>query len=292
MIRPGNRTAGECRPADQEETEEKNGRMKTAMQANYHTHTVRCHHAEGTEREYIEQAISRKLRILGFSDHAPQVFDHYVSGCRMLPEELENYVYTLRELREEYAGRVEILIGLEAEYYPRYFDRLLKLIRPFRPDYLILGQHFLENEDEGIPPCPRPTEDEARLERYVKQTTEAMETGVFSCFAHPDILNYTGDPRIYRKWYEKLCVRAKELDIPLEMNMLGYVTGRHYPNPAFFQIAREVGNEIILGCDAHAPGRVADPAEIDRCTQFLHDCGIHQVIGRMNLKPPAPETSR
>ena len=54
------------------------------MQANYHTHTVRCNHAEGTEREYIEQAIARKVRTLGFSDHSPQVFDGgYVSGFRI-----------------------------------------------------------------------------------------------------------------------------------------------------------------------------------------------------------------
>lgn len=102
------------------------------MRANYHTHTVRCHHAEGTEREYIEQGLKRGLEILGFSDHSPQVFDHYVSSFRMLPDQLEDYVMTLRALREEYAGRMAIPIGLEAEYYPKYFHRLLDLIRPFR----------------------------------------------------------------------------------------------------------------------------------------------------------------
>jgi len=257
------------------------------MLANYHTHTVRCHHAEGTEQAYIEQAIERKLKTLGFSDHAPQVYDgSYISGCRMLPEQLEDYVTTLRTLQKEYEGKIEILIGLEAEYFPKYFHRLMDLIRPFQLDYLILGQHFLGNEDDGIPPCPRPTEEESRLEWYVNQTLEALETGAFSCFAHPDILNYTGDEGIYRKWYEKLCVRAKELNIPLEMNMLGYATNRHYPNAQFFRIAQEVGNEVILGCDAHAPGRVADPDEIMRCRRFLQDCGIHEVAERMKLIPP------
>lgn len=256
------------------------------MEANYHTHTVRCNHAKGTEREYIEQALARGLKTLGFSDHTPQLYDGYVSGFRMLPEQLEDYVTTLRGLKEEYAGRIEIFIGLEAEYYPRYFVRLLNLIRPFHLDYLILGQHFTGNESDGEPPCPRPTEDEKRLERYVKQTFEAMETGCFSCFAHPDILNFMGDPKIYRKWYEKLCIRAKELSIPLEMNMLGYATGRHYPNSAFFRIVQEVGNEVILGCDAHEPKRVADPAEIDRSMFFLKESGINQTVGRMVLIPP------
>ena len=256
------------------------------MIANYHTHTVRCHHAKGTEREYIEQALARGVQILGFSDHTPQVFDDgYVSSIRMLPEQLEDYVITLRSLREEYAGRIQIKIGLEVEYYPKIFDRLMNLIRPWDLDYLILGQHFSENEPEGRA-CPQPTESEADLERYVKQVIQAMETGVFSCVAHPDILNYTGEMRAYRKWYEKLCVRALELHIPLEMNMLGYITGRHYPNKAFFRIMQEVGNDVILGCDAHNPERVADPSEEERCIQFLGECGINQILGRMNLISP------
>ena len=41
------------------------------MYANYHTHTVRCNHARGSEREYIETAIARGMQVLGFSDHVP-----------------------------------------------------------------------------------------------------------------------------------------------------------------------------------------------------------------------------
>lgn len=41
------------------------------MIANYHTHTWRCNHAVGTEREYVERAIEGGLKILGFSDHTP-----------------------------------------------------------------------------------------------------------------------------------------------------------------------------------------------------------------------------
>lgn len=36
------------------------------MIANYHTHTWRCRHADGTEREYVERAIEGGLKILGF----------------------------------------------------------------------------------------------------------------------------------------------------------------------------------------------------------------------------------
>ena len=44
------------------------------MIANYHTHTYRCGHAVGEDREYVEKAIERGLQVLGFSDHVPMPF--------------------------------------------------------------------------------------------------------------------------------------------------------------------------------------------------------------------------
>ena len=73
------------------------------MIANYHTHTWRCRHADGTEREYVETAIEAGFKILGFSDHTPQVYPGgYVCPVKMLPEELEGYVDTVLDLKREY----------------------------------------------------------------------------------------------------------------------------------------------------------------------------------------------
>ena len=44
------------------------------MIVNYHTHTTRCNHASGTEKEYVEAAIETGLKVLGFSDHTPYPF--------------------------------------------------------------------------------------------------------------------------------------------------------------------------------------------------------------------------
>ena len=41
------------------------------MLTNYHTHTTRCGHAEGTEEEYILTALRCGFKVLGFSDHTP-----------------------------------------------------------------------------------------------------------------------------------------------------------------------------------------------------------------------------
>ena len=89
------------------------------MICNYHTHTFRCGHARGTEREYIEKAIAEGLTTIGFSDHVPMPFpDGFQSHFRCPIEKLDDYVGTLLALREEYKDRINILIGFEAEYYP------------------------------------------------------------------------------------------------------------------------------------------------------------------------------
>ena len=96
------------------------------MLTNYHTHTTRCGHAEGTEEEYILTALRCGFKVLGFSDHTPWAYatPGFVSRIRMLPSQLDDYVLTLRGLREKYADKLHIRIGLEAEYFPAHLGWL------------------------------------------------------------------------------------------------------------------------------------------------------------------------
>ncbi len=223
------------------------------MIANYHTHTSRCGHAWGEDREYAEKAAEAGLKILGFSDHTP--YDYFDSEprnrpMRMMPEELPDYAASVRALAGEYRGRMEILLGVEAEYYPKYFPRLLELLRENGVQYMILGQHSLGN-GIGEPYCGRAFPEPALLERYVSQCEEALDTGLFTYFAHPDIICFTGSGEIYAREVRKLCRTAQRTGTPLEINLLGIREGRNYPNELFWQIAAEEGCSAVLGCDAH-----------------------------------------
>jgi len=254
------------------------------MTANYHTHSFRCRHAQGTEREYIETAISRGLKVLGFADHAPQIFPgDYYSTFRMCPEQTEDYVTTLLDLREEYKKDIDILIGFETEYYPELFDKLLEHLKPYPIDYMILGQHFIDNEYDTRIHSGIPREDEMLIERYVNNVTDGLATGKFSYIAHPDLFRYSGDDSIYEKHYRRLCECAKKLDIPLEINFLGLNENRHYPCDKFFRIAADVGNSFIFGCDAHSPDAVMLPSDLDKAHAFAAKYGI-KPIERLKLK--------
>ncbi len=257
------------------------------MIANYHTHTVRCNHAVGTEREYIETAIARGIQVLGFSDHSPYVFPsawNYYSGHRMnLTDETESYFQTLLDLRQEYKGQIKIFIGLEAEYYPDLFDDFLSFLKPYPLDYLIMGQHFLGNE-LGESPCGCATEDAARLRRYVDQCLEGLRTGKFTYLAHPDNLNYTPDDAVYRKEMTRLCSSAKDLGIPMEVNFLGLEEKRHYPCDKFFSIVSQVGNDVVFGCDAHRPDAVGHPGNLAKAEAFAQKHHLH-VLEELVLRP-------
>ncbi len=247
------------------------------MKYNYHTHTWRCRHASGTEREYIENAIAEGMKVLGFADHVPYPFDgDYYSGFRMFTEQTEDYAMTLAALREEYKGQIDIKIGYEAEYYPRFFDKMLRLVTSYPCDYLILGQHFIENEMTDKYSA-EPVTDESRLCTYVDEVIAAMETGVFTYIAHPDLLNFVGDERVYRREYLRLAERAAQLDIPMEINILGIRGGRHYPSDAFFALCGEAGAPVCIGCDAHTADTVRPGERWDEAMAMVEKHGLRFV---------------
>lgn len=66
----------------------------------------------------------------------------------------------------------------------------------------------------------------------------------------------------------------KELDIPLEFNLLGFTSHRNYPNPEVWKIIAEVGNRVVIGLDAHKPNVYSDKEDLQKATKFLADLNI------------------
>ena len=247
------------------------------MDFNYHTHTKRCRHAQGEDREYVEQAIQSGLKILGFSDHAPYRFQDpdYCSGHRMRTEQLQEYAESVRALQKEYANDIRILLGFELEYYPDLHAQEMAFLKTENPDYVIMGQHFLGNELDQ--PYSGVLKEDPFLTHYVSQVLEGLATGDFLYLAHPDLAGYNFSAKHVDTEYRRLCEGAKKLGIPLEINLLGVRTHRHYPDERLFKIAAEVGNEVILGCDAHDPSTVNDAASEKVALAMIEKLGLKQI---------------
>lgn len=248
--------------------------MNEYLIANYHTHTTRCKHARGTEREYIEAAIRAGIQILGFSDHVPCPFkDGFVSGIRMDMEQAEEYVSAIRSLQKEYEGQIRLLVGFEAEYMPEYFEEQMALFDRIGIDYMIMGQHFLQSEQKG-PYTGTPTEDEEFMIAYVDRVIEGMKTGRFMYLAHPDLIHYKGEDALYEREMVRMCRALKDMNIPLEINLLGLLGGKHYPRERFWEIAGKAGNEVILGIDAHWTEQIGEMSSYQKGLELVARHGL------------------
>ena len=83
------------------------------MLIDYHTHHVRCGHAEGTLEQYVEQGIRLGLSQLGLSDHMPLIHVDpatYYPGMAMPMDELPAYVEEAFHLQQKYRGRIDIRV--------------------------------------------------------------------------------------------------------------------------------------------------------------------------------------
>ena len=254
------------------------------MKTNYHTHTARCKHAIGEDEEYVKAAIKGGFKILGFSDHTPWAYkDGFVPRIRMEMKEFGEYCASVRALREKYKDQIEILLGVEAEYFPEYMDSFTQMLKDYQLDYVIFGNHFYPDDQNGVYLGGVTNQDEM-LKLYVKNAIEGLETGLYSYLAHPDLFmrgRKVFDELAKEASYQ-ICNYAKQHDVVLEYNLEGARISKEdhnvfYPYQAFWEIASEVGNKVIVGVDAHNPYSLERHDLYDAAMQNLKDLGLEIV---------------
>ena len=230
--------------------------MKNRM-TNFHMHTSRCHHAYGSDEEFVLASIRNGYQEIGFSDHACWKYDsHFKPHMRMTVEDFPEYKKQVLYLKEKYKDKIEIHLGLEAEYFPAMQDWLLQFCIDEEIEYLIFGNHFYKSDELKI---YFGNTDPNYVQAYFDSCVEGLKTGMYSYLAHPElILRNT-----YLEWnqeieaqFTKVCKLCKKMDIPLEYNVLGMQMNNKmgyisYPHPKFWQLAAKIGCKAIIGMDAH-----------------------------------------
>jgi len=252
--------------------------------ANYHTHTCRCHHADGTDEEYVQCAIKGGFDILGFADHTPWPYaSDFVSRTRMLPSEMEGYVQSIRALKEKYHDSIDIKIGLECEYYPDMLSWLTEIKEKYQLEYLIFGNHHYHS-DEYSPFFGMYTTDEHMLHCYEESIIEGMQTGIYTYLAHPDLFlnSYPRQDKACEEVCRNICREARKLQMPIEYNLGCAAYNELYnehllPHPFFWQIASEEGCTAIIGTDAHLPEALETRKYFDHAVETLKKLGIPRI---------------
>ncbi len=250
------------------------------MKYNYHTHTERCHHAKGSDEDFVLAAIEAGFDEIGFADHSPWPFEGgFVSRIRMVPDELEEYCNSIKSLKEKYRDKISIKLGLECEYFPKYLPWLKEKITEHQIDYIILGHHFSADEP-GSEYNGNLTKKED-LEVFKNDILQALDEGIFSYVAHPDIFM-----RGYAEFDDKceevsraIIEKAVETNTPLEYNLLGLKHGINdgkpgYPHPSFWKIAGEYKALTVIGVDAHTPEAYSESELYEKAKETLDSYGL------------------
>jgi histidinol-phosphatase (PHP family) len=265
------------------------------LKANFHTHTKRCGHATGEDEEYVLEALGMGLDELGFSDHImlPGFHEENVRGDYSLSAD---YFESIGKLKQKYADRLKIDLGFEAESFPLYFPYYKELLESKTIDYLILGNHSQMNEERKLTDYFAKITSPSDLYLYRDLAISALETGLFSCFAHPDYFMSSiqeADRDVIHVMQDLIGV-CIELDIPLEINAAGIRNGLKklgdsyryiYPTDDFFSLAGKMGAKCIIGLDAHAPEQISNEEANEKAILFARRHGLN-VIERLTFKKP------
>lgn len=261
--------------------------LENLQDYNYHTHTYRCHHAVGTEEEYIEAAIKGGFKYLGFSEHC--AYENWpTSTSRLKMDEMDEYISRIDACKEKYKDQITIRTGVEYEFFPdltNYFEGLKAKF-----DYLILGQHSVNRNKKDVDVICTDKDVKVNCD-YVCQ---AIEKGLVDYLAHPDyfMLGRRTFNDVCYDAVKEMCICAREYNVPVEINLKGMSFGKKryrggwsyiYPHNRTLEILAEVKPKIVLGYDAHNPQSLVEREKEAVIRQTCKEMGLPEPIKNLRL---------
>jgi histidinol-phosphatase (PHP family) len=242
-----------------------------------HSHTPLCKHAVGDPAEYAAVAEQRGLKGIIITCHAP-LPDGLGIDHRMAPEDFGRYVDLVAAAREAFAGRVDVRLGLESDYFPG-IERWAEKLHARAPLHHVLGSVHMQVTHYRAKYF---TGDFLAYQRtYFEHLAESAETGLFDTLAHPDLVKNEAP----REWdfgrilpdIQRALDRIARTGVAMELNTSGLnkALPEMNPGPRMLALIRERGIPVVIGADAHRPGRVADRYE--EALRLLAEMGFKTV---------------
>lgn len=289
------------------------------MISNYHTHSRHCD-GRGELREYVDYALSKGFKALGFSGHAPVPFPNNFS---IKDDDYLNYCNEVRALKAEYAGHIDIRLGLEIDYIPGLLEDFTPLVELGGLDYTIGSVHLIPNpndvselrqlsatakgdERQQIPyhlwfiDGPRQeTYDNglhhifgddirAGVRAYFHQQNAMIEQNKPTIVGHPDKIVMHNRERYFScadHWYRDLLFETLQLIAETgcicELNTRGLYKGRHTD---YYPSKEAVRFMDTLGIPLLVSTDAHQPSDLDRwegAFDFLAEIGYRNIIERI-----------
>lgn len=236
----------------------------------YHMHSHFCRHATGRIEEYVRTAVARGLEEICFTPHIP--LPGYRQGffgdrLRMDAGEFPRYIEELEKVRMRFPG-LSILSGIEADDIAGREESLSKFLSSYPFDYVLMSIHFIAE----WPPYqwvfdftrdPRPLE--SIYDDYLLAMRKGIDTGLFDCVAHLDLIKREGKPLLatHEAQVKEIIAACKARGMSAEINTSGArkEIAETYPSEEIVGLMRAMDLPLTPGSDAHAPSQVTSGFE-------------------------------
>ncbi len=248
---------------------------------NYHSHTYRCGHADldMKDEEYIKEYIKMRFEKIAITDHCPEKnkIDKR-DNMRMDYTQKCEYLKSIKKLKEKYADKIQIESGFEVEYLPGEEENIRELKR--ETDKIILGQHFIYNDNKELSIFGTHNFTDEELIRYAEYIEKAVKTSIPDIIAHPDIYMYKREKfgEIESKVANMICKVVEKYNVPLEINLAKVFNKTYYenkklnndsiekqkeklskvdyPRKEFWEIVTQYDIKVLYGIDVHHRGQI------------------------------------
>jgi histidinol-phosphatase (PHP family) len=179
----------------------------------------------------------------------------------MDPEQFDTYLALVSRAKAACEPHIQVLLGLECDYLPGTEEFVAALLKRADYDYILgsvhphIQEYRLKYFQEDWPAFHR---------IYFQHLAESAETGLFDCLAHPDIIKNLGSefwnlPALMPE-IELALDRIAKTGVAMELNTSGLNKTVREMNPApdILRAIAHRGIPVVIGADAHEPGRVGD----------------------------------
>lgn len=254
-----------------------------------HMHTPLCKHAKGQPEEYAAVAEQRGLAGIIVTCHNP-TNDGWATKYRMDLNQFDEYVAMVGRARREWAGRVDVRLGMECDFYPGCEPWLEELLG--RAEF----HHVLGSVHSLLPQYKERyfTGDVTAYQRlHFEHLAQAAETGLFDTLAHADLVKIMEPAR----WdvqkimddIRRSLDRIAKTGVAMELNTSGLnkPLAQMHPDRPILQEMQQRSIPVVVGADAHEPGRVA--ANYRDALNLLAEVGYTQVNVFLNRRRRAIE---
>ncbi|MEF3244781.1 MAG: histidinol-phosphatase HisJ family protein [Caldisericaceae bacterium] len=226
-----------------------------------HVHTKYSKDSKEEPINYVNLALERGLKFLGFSDHID--LDPADKDYRYFNFELayENYC----RLKDVYGSKLEILFGSEITYQS-FLNTVIEEEMQDKPyDYIIGSVHrlmgYTVSGPHGVDYFKGKDEYTAYM-IYFEELLKIVEVGSFDVVGHFDVIkrygkDFYGEFKIdkYEPIIKEILKKVIDKEMVIEINTSSFRQGffEPYPSREIIELYAALGGkEIVLGSDAHS----------------------------------------